>query len=160
MAYNNTITYHISNSNNSKQCAIIPTTQKQMVQQLCSMEQNKLVQYILLAHKVIELGKPNRFGCRIPLTTNWNIAFLDVWLKDYPNRDIIEWLTYGFPISHDDSMGDPIPTDRNHLGATLHPKSVTEYIWQEIQLGATIGPFKIPPFLSRMGILPLSTRAK
>ena len=115
---------------------------------------------ILLAHKVIHSGLPNRFGCRIPLTTKWNLQLFDAFLLDYEDREVIEWLKYGFTISRQDDISDPVPAERNHKGATMFPDAIQEYINTEILLGATIGPFKIPPFIGRMVISPLSTRPK
>ena len=115
---------------------------------------------IMLAHKVIESGWPNRFGCRIPLHTKWNLQLFDALLMDYEDREVIEWLRYGFTISRHDEISDPMPAECNHKGATMFPEAIREYINTEIQLGAMIGPFRIPPFIGRMGISPLSTRPK
>lgn len=46
------------------------------------------------------------------------------------------------------------------MGATRFPDEVDDYLKQELKSRATMGPFLIPPFLSRIGISPISTRAK
>ena len=121
---------------------------------------NSVAHDLLIMHKVTDSGLPNRFGCRIPINTNWNLDLMDTLLSDYENRDVIEWLRYGFTISRDDRMEDPIPAQSNHLGATQFPDAIDRYIEREVNLGATIGPFTFPPFLSRIGISPLSSREK
>ena len=109
---------------------------------------------IMLAHKVTQSGVPNRYGCRIPLVTKWNLQLFDAFLLDYKDREVIEWLRYGFTISRHDDINDPTLAERNHKGATMYPEAISEYINTETQLGATIGPFRIPPFIGRMGISP------
>ena len=123
-------------------------------------EINSNIADVLLAHKIIESGKPNRFGCRIALCTNWNLTLLDMLLADYDDREVVEWLKFGFMISQDDNIEDPIPADTNHKGATMYPEVIENYIDTELRLGATMGPFTIPPFIDRIGISPLSTRPK
>ena len=115
---------------------------------------------IMLSHKIINSGVPNRFGCRIPLHTNWNLELMKTLIIDYEDQEIIDWLTFGFSISRDDDTADPIPATTNHQGALLFPDAVDQYICKELELGATMGPFLIPPYLSRIGVSPLSTRPK
>ena len=116
---------------------------------------------LILAHKVIASGVPNRYGVRIPVQTKWKINNFNVLLYEYYDRiDLIEWLTFGFPVSRDDSAPDPVPATMNHAGANMYPHVIDNYIRKEIEMGATIGPFTITPFLNRIGISPLSTRPK
>ena len=115
---------------------------------------------IMLSHKIIDSGVPNRYGCRIPLHTNWNLKLMKSLIVDYNDQEIIDWLTFGFSISRDDNADDPIPATQNHTGATAHPEAVDQYICKELKLGATMGPFLIPPYLGRIGISLLSTREK
>ena len=123
-------------------------------------KQEQIIEDILLAHKVIQSGIPNRYGCRIRVRSNWSLEFLDQWLLDYEDREILEWIKYGFSISREDSYPDPVPANCNHKGATQFPQAITDYIRKEIALDSTIGPFRIPPFINRIGISPLSSREK
>ena len=122
--------------------------------------QQSQMEDIMLAHKIIKSGKCNRWGCRIPVASGWNILKMDFLLQDYEDGDLVEWLTFGFPVSRADDIRDPIPANSNHLGATMFPDQVDAYIEKEIRLGATMGPFSVPPFMNRIGISPLSTRPK
>ena len=82
-------------------------------------------------------------------------------LEGYDDQEVIEWLRYGFSVSRQDSFPHLMPAASNHLGATLFPEVIDEYIKKEVALGATIGPFKIPPFFGGgVGVSPLSTRPK
>ena len=124
-----------------------------------SMEQNAMVQDVMLANHITASGKPNRFGCRIPVASAWKLDILEEWLKDYHDYEITEWLKYGFPISRID-YPMLVPANTNHLRATLFPEAIDAYVEKELRLGATIGPFTVPPFLGRIGVSPLSTRPK
>ena len=113
-----------------------------------------------MAHRIIDSGLPNFYGERIPLHMNWNILLFRDLLHDYQDIEVTEWLKYGFSVSRSDDFDDPIPCTKNHLGANMYPAEIDRYIITEMQHGATLGPFTIPPFLGRMGVSPLSTRPK
>ena len=105
-----------SSNNNIGKCKQSKVTCNYMPRILFQQTVNRLQQQnqiydIILANKITQSGIPNRFGCRIPLSTKWNIQMLDLWLIDYENCDIIEWLTYGFPVSHDYATQDLQPTN-------------------------------------------------
>ena len=127
---------------------------------LAEYRNESFVNDLLLTHRVIQSGVHNRYGCRIPLDTCWNLPLFSSLLNDYHDQDLIEWMTYGFPISRSETTGDPTPSDMNHMGANKYPQQVDEYFLKEVQMGSTMGPFKIPPFLNRIGISPISTRQK
>ena len=113
-----------------------------------------------MAHKVIASGKPNRWGCKIPIHSNWNLPLFQSLLHDYDDIEIIQYLRYGFPISRDNKQVDPTPNAVNHKRATMFPEEVDKYFQREIKEGATMGPFRIPPFINRIGVSPISTRPK
>ena len=119
-----------------------------------------MMQDVMLAHKIIESGTENRYGCRIPLRTNWRIEEFDALLHEYHDKDILEWINYGFSISRSMLSPDPVPATSYHLGANIYPSCIDEYIENEVKLGATIGPFKAPPFCEYIEISPLSSRPK
>ena len=48
----------------------------------------------------------------------------------------------------------------NHRGVTEFPEVISQYLQKEIEFGATMGSFNIPPFLNRIGISLISTREK
>ena len=118
------------------------------------MESNAVLQDLLLAHKVIESGLPNRYRCQIPLVTDWKLDKFQQMLEGYDDQEVIEWLRYGFSVSRQDSFPHLMPAASNHLGAMLFPEVIDEYIKKEVALGVTIGPFKIPPFFGGVGSPP------
>ena len=84
---------------------------------------------------------------------------LEQLLVDYHDKEVVQLLKFGFPVSYN-SEENPVPAEINHRGATMFPHHIEAYLQKEIRLDATIGPFKIPPFVNRIGISPLSTCPK
>ena len=117
---------------------------------------------ILLSHMVIQSGMPNRYGCRIQIKSSWNVQLMETLLNQhqYHDMEVTEWLKFGFPVSREEEFPDPWPNKVNHKGATMFPEAIEQYLEREISMGATMGPFTIPPFISRIGISPLSSRLK
>ena len=58
------------------------------------------------------------------------------------------------------TMKDPQLNYTNHKGAVDHQEALIKYVQKEQQYKAVMGPYKHIPFSSRVGISPLSTRAK
>ena len=61
------------------------------------------IESIMLAHRVIKSGIPNWLGCRIPVKSHWNLPMFEQLLQNYNDREVLEWLKYGFPISRADT---------------------------------------------------------
>ncbi len=73
-------------------------------------------QFIIQLHEaVIASGVPNFVGCRVPLQTKLNIDFFRKELDDYPNKQVVEFLEFGFPTG---AMGliPENPPCENHKG--------------------------------------------
>ena len=107
--------------------------------------------------QVCESNKFNKDGCKIEVSTKWNIPLLNTLLEGYHDQGIVELLQYGFPIDRNNEvlleMGGI-----NHRGATLHQQHVDNYLRKELKEGAMIGPFENIPFKScPVAISPLST---
>ena len=115
---------------------------------------------IELCKRVRQGGYPNRWGARIPIETHWNVELFDKLLTGYHDRDLIEWMKYGWPIGRLPTMKDPTPTFKNHQSATEYPEALEKYIKKEQSYGAIIGPLEAIPFTEKMGVSPLSTRPK
>ena len=81
-------------------------------------------------------------------------------LQEYHDKEIVEWLRFGWPAGRIPTMSEPAKTFMNHKGVKDHPQAMKDYINKEREQDAVIGPFKKIPFRTRVGISPLSTRAK
>ena len=112
---------------------------------------------LMLTHLVWQKGYPNRYGARIPLKNRWNLDRLEELLVDYQDKEIIEWLRYGWPTGRLPTLEDPVATFKNHKGATDYPEALKQYIQKELKKDAVMGPFSIIPFNKRVGISPIST---
>lgn len=103
-------------------------------------------------------GKPNAHGLRIQIESNWNFETLSECLQDYKDKEIVDYLKYGWPIGHDGRKTDTkIPN--NQAGALQHPEALREYIRKEKSHGAVAGGYTKPPF-QHSKISPLDTRKK
>ena len=115
---------------------------------------------IQLHNQVRQGGYPNRWGARIPVASRWNLELFEELLKDYHDKDIIEWLRYGWPSGRLPTLAPPGMSHKNHKGATDFPEHLTKYILKEAKYGAVMGPYHKIPFTNSTGISPLSTRSK
>lgn len=116
--------------------------------------------HVRTAWRVMKSGQYNRWGLRIPLPTTWNLELLESLLVDYEDKEVVEWLRFGWPIDRALDAPDPVLDVRNHRGAILHEEAVDAYLKKEIGLGATYGPFITLPYNSRVGISPLNTTSR
>ena len=122
---------------------------------LCSVDQD-MEQHV----KVLQQGYPNRWGARIPVPSKWDLDKLDERLQDYEDKEVVEWLRYGWPTGRLPTLPEPITSCKNHKGASEHPEAMKKYIMKEISKGAVMGPYKKIPFTRKVGISPLSSRPK
>ena len=53
------------------------------------MAQKGQIEDLILAHKVIDSGVPNRWGCCIPLKMPWNIENFRQLLKGYHDQEVL-----------------------------------------------------------------------
>ena len=115
---------------------------------------------VRLHNEVLKGGYPNRWGARRPVTTRWNLELLEELLIDYEDKEVVEWIKFGWPVGRLPTLQEPAITNKNHKGATEHPQALRQYIHKEQAHGAIMGPFNRIPFQSKVGISPLSTRPK
>ena len=102
-----------------------------------------------------------RGGAKIPVKSQWNLELLESLLRGYSDKQVVDWLRYGWPVSRPPNWPDPIGTFANHGTAVNFPEDVEKYINKELDRGAISGPFDQIPFnTSRVGVSPLSTRPK
>ena len=80
-------------------------------------------------------------------------------LEEYHDKQIIQFLKFGWPISQDGRKYSDLNCD-NWKGAKLNPVQVSKYLLNEIEFKSVIGPFHRNPFIQKAGILPLNTRDK
>ena len=98
-------------------------------------------QFWLKANKLVRAsGCNNADGCKIPVPSTWNISFFEQLLVNYPDREIIKYLKYGWPIDVSEVQQlqqKPV----NQKGARSNVSKVQEYVNSEIDRGTVVGPF-------------------
>ena len=115
--------------------------------------------------RIIELvelsGVPNKDGCRIRVNNTSNFELLESLLQNYWDREVIDYLRFGWPIDRDCSCALELG-GRIHKGATEFESDIDQYIEKEVALGAMIGPFEKIPFAGSVpvAVSPLSLRPK
>ena len=109
-------------------------------------------------HEVKEKGYPNRWGAKIPVKSAWNVQLFRSLLINYEDKEVVEWLQYGWPIGRLPTLEDPAISKKNHRGAMDHPEHLQRYIRKEAKYQAVTWPYKDIPFSGKVGIPALSTR--
>ena len=110
--------------------------------------------------EVHDRGYPNRWGARRPVKMKWNLDKFEELLAEYEDKDVVEWIRYGWPTGRLPTLPDPAISNVNHKGATDHPQALRNYISKELKHEAVVGPFDRIPFQTKVGISPLSSRPK
>ncbi len=104
-------------------------------------------------------GTYNKDGCKIPVNTNFDVQFWNEKLINYHDKDITQFLRYGWPINHDGREPCQIEC-KNHRGATEFPEQMEACIQKEVNEGASIGPLDPLCFGTPIVHSPLNSRPK
>ena len=83
---------------------------------------------IKLHQEVMDKGYPNRGGARRPVNTKWNLEKFEELLVNYLDKEVVEWIRYGWPTGRLPSHPDPACSHSNHKGATEYPQTLKQYI--------------------------------
>ena len=94
-----------------------------------------------------------RVGCA------WNLDLFNSLLRNYEDKELISFLKFGWPISHDGKSGSTkVPV--NWPGARKNIEEVKQYFALELSNNAVLGPFQPNPFSHKAYLSPLNTRDK
>ena len=107
---------------------------------------------------VMASGRYNFAGARVPIPSALKIPRWRECLKAYPDRKIVDYLAFGWPINFD-RRSPLLASYKNHPSADNFSEDVEHYIATELAHGALVGPFAGPPVLG-MHTSPLMTRTK
>ena len=77
---------------------------------------------------------------RYPLKSGLNLEAWTRLLFDYPDRKLLQYLIFGFPLSlsKPEALGNKVI--KNHISALQYPEAVDGYLAKELKAGAIIGP--------------------
>ena len=87
----------------------------------------------------------------------WNLDLLEKLLHEYKDKDILEFLRYGWPINHNGSTGSTV-IPQNWPGAVENKSDIKNYFEKEIANNAVLGPFDGNPFSYNAFLSPLNKR--
>lgn len=104
-------------------------------------------------------GLPNYMKARIPVHSDLNILQWELALQCYHDKQICEFLKYGWPVGFLHST-PPVAIPINHKSALEFPDHVSKFIQTELSFNALLGPFSHPPFEPWTRLSPLMTRPK
>ena len=108
--------------------------------------------------RVFKSGDYNFRTARIPLPSGLNTANWELFLRQYHDREIVEFLKYGWPsdFNHNNPL---LSTLRNHSSGISSDSHIQHFIDTELSYNAILGPFDKPPIIP-MHISPIMTRPK
>ena len=104
---------------------------------------SNLQSYIDMARAIGATGIPNYQMARFSVHSNLNIGAWRHHLEGYHNKHLIQYLTFGFPLSLSNNSSPNNSNIDNHHSAIHFESAVSDYIDKEIALGA---PSTVPLF--------------
>ena len=117
-------------------------------------------EYVKLYQVVKSTGLPNCMGARIPVPSSLNIEAWRAYTTDSnDDHELIDFLQYGFPIGYLGPVSNTSDID-NHASAVQFPDHVHNFVQEEIDEGAFLGPCTAPPFREWSHTSPIMTRPK
>ena len=127
----------------------------------CSLpvDMNDPSAYLRAVDLVVASGVPNYKCARIPLTSGFNWEYIEHHIQDYHDKIILDYIKYGFPLS---IMADQViesGAKDNHSSAKAYSGEVSQFISEELEHKALLGPFDQIPH-SEFTWAPLMTRPK
>ena len=94
----------------------------------------------------------NAPGAQVSLGTGWNISLLNNLATSASDKEVVKYLTFGWPINHD---GRQVTiSTMNHSSALQYSQHVEQYISKEMEYGCLLGPFLSPPWEQQVGVSP------
>ena len=112
----------------------------------------------LEAHQLIKSTKiPNYMKCRIPVQSGFNIKAWRTHLSNYWDQQLCDLLEFGFPLNFDRNC-TLNSTEVNHTSAIQNSQHISQFIQEEIDHNAMLGPFDSKPI--RMHVSPILVRDK
>ena len=116
---------------------------------------------VALSEHINASGVPNFQLCRIPVV-NTNLK-MSVWyekLVQYHDKDVCQYLEYGFPLDFNREKQLAYGDGRNHKGAREFPEFINSYFKRECDAFRIIGPFERYPFSMPLVTSPLNSVPK
>ena len=83
-------------------------------------------EFWLTANRIVrESNKLNYEECKIEVNSNWNLSLMEKWLENYEDKEVIEFLKYGWLLNaHNTEINNTVP--RNQERSTRAPRRNTK----------------------------------
>ena len=98
------------------------------------------------ANRKVKSSKVHNFQQeRIQVNHQYNFEFLEKELEKYPDREVLDFMKYGWPLNADNTekqKSEPV----NQRNARINEEKLEKYIREEIRKGTAIRPFHTAPF--------------
>ena len=120
---------------------------------------NNYPYFINLYKTVRQSALPNYLHIRWPVPSKLRINNWREVLKNYEDTSLVDMLAFGWPVDYA-SERQPTPTYVNHAKLEDDIVQIDDYIKQELQHKALMGPFVAPPFTPWYQTSPIMTRDK
>lgn len=91
--------------------------------------------------KIKQFNCPNYLGARIPLESDLNIEQWRLQLKNFHDKELCEFLLYGWPLGYHADL-PPESAQDNHPLAKQFGQHVEKFIRTEKGFNVILGPFK------------------
>ena len=159
-------------SNLSDRCYVLPNysifVEKLLPETHLILDSNQVypVDYFVALHEAVtapgvhfRAGTPNYLGARIPLShTSLNIKNWHELLMDYPHREIVQFLEFGFPLG---LQQEPVLESslKNHSSSYQYYDFVDDFFRVGLEQREIAGPCRVPPFPC-VHVSPLMTAPK
>jgi hypothetical protein len=91
-------------------------------------------------------GIPNFISKSVPVASHINIKLFGELLQGFYDTQILDLIQYGFLLDLDKPSFIPNLAVTNQGSALQFPAAVDNYLSEEINFGAILGPFSDPPF--------------
>ena len=101
--------------------------------------------YLRVVSQVVHSGKPNYLGARIQLPSMFNLHRWEERLKNYHDKNLVNLLKFGFPLGIQKREQLSRRDIDNHSSAQQFHSEISDFITKELNLGAMLGPFSVPP---------------
>ena len=114
---------------------------------------------LLQIHKKVKrTGTYNFLEAKIQIPSQLNMEAWQANLEEYWDKQLIQLIRYGFPLSFDNST-ELISSNINHSSAKKCATDISVYLNEEKAFGAILGPFPYPP-VPDLHVSPFLTREK
>ena len=115
--------------------------------------------YLKVASAVRHSGVPNYQSVRIPISSSFNLKYVQDHIEHYHDKALLDYLTFGFPLNLNRNCDIKANATENHSSARNFSRDVYKFIQSEVMLGSLAGPFHQIPH-EQFTWSPLMTRPK